>query len=52
MQLYAVNFIPLLGLLHMFRALYTPIIRNIYFYNTGDWNDQNKITADITVQSS
>ena len=28
MQLYAVNFIPLLGSLYMFRALYTPIIRS------------------------
>ena len=28
MQLYAVNFIPLLGLLYMFRVFYTPIIRS------------------------
>ena len=27
MQLYAVNFIPLLGSLYMFRVFYTPIIR-------------------------
>ena len=26
MQLYAVNFIPLLGSLYMFRVFYTPII--------------------------
>ena len=31
MQLYAVNFIPLLGSLHMFRVLYTPIIRSTIF---------------------
>ena len=29
MQLYAVNFIPLLGSLYMFRVFYTPIIRSI-----------------------
>ena len=28
MQLYAVNFIPLLGSLYMFRAFHTPIIRS------------------------
>ena len=28
MQLYAVNFIPLLGSLYMFRAFYTLIIRS------------------------
>ena len=28
MQLFAVNFIPLLGSLYMFRAFYTPIIRS------------------------
>ena len=28
MQLFAVNFIPLLGSLYMFWAFYTPIIRN------------------------
>ena len=33
MQLYAVNFIPLLGSLYMFRVFYTPIIRStIYNY--------------------
>ena len=31
MQLYAVNFIPLLGSLYMFRVFYTPIIRNTIF---------------------
>ena len=31
MQLYAVNFIPLLGSLYMFRAFYTPIIRSTIF---------------------
>jgi len=31
MQLYAVNFIPLLGPLYMFRAPYTPIIRSTLF---------------------
>ena len=31
MQLYAVNFIPLVGSLYMFRVFYTPIIRNIIF---------------------
>jgi len=29
MQLFAVNFIPLLGSLYMFRAFYTPIIGSI-----------------------
>ena len=28
MQLYAVNFIPLLGSLYMFRVFYTPVIRS------------------------
>ena len=31
MQLYAVNFIPLLGSLYMFRAAHTPIIRSTMF---------------------
>ena len=31
MQLYAVNFIPLLGPLYMFRVFYTPIIRSTIF---------------------
>ena len=31
MQLYAVNFIPLLSSLYMFRALHTPIIRSKMF---------------------
>ena len=31
MQLYAFNFIPLLGSLYMFRVFYTPIIRSTIF---------------------
>ena len=31
MQLYAVNFIPLLGSLYMFPVFYTPIIRSTIF---------------------
>ena len=31
MQLYAVNFIPLLGSLYMFRVFYTPIIMSTIF---------------------
>ena len=31
MQLYAVNFIPLLGSLYMFRVFYTPIIKSTIF---------------------
>ena len=31
MQLYAGNFIPLLGSLYMFRVFYTPIIRSTIF---------------------
>jgi len=31
MQLYAVNFIPPLGSLYMFRVFYTPIIRRTIF---------------------
>jgi hypothetical protein len=31
MQLYAVNFIPLLGSIYMFRVFYTPIIRSTIF---------------------
>jgi len=31
MQLYAVNVIPLLGSLYMFRVFYTPIIRSTIF---------------------
>jgi len=33
MQLYAVNFIPLLGSLYMFRVFYTPIIRSSTIFN-------------------
>ena len=33
MQLYAVNFIPLLGSLYMFRVFYTPIIRSTIYYS-------------------
>ena len=33
MQLYAVNFIPLLDSLYMFRVFYTPIIRSTIFKN-------------------
>ena len=49
MQLYAVNFIPLLGSLYMFRVFYTPIIRSscicwlfhrIYY---DAWNHKHKI---------
>ena len=31
MQLYAVNFIPMLGSLYMFRVFYTPIIKSTIF---------------------
>jgi len=31
MQLYPVNFIPLLGSLYMFRVFHTPIIRSTIF---------------------
>jgi len=31
MQLYAINFIPLLDSLYMFRVFYTPIIRSTIF---------------------
>jgi len=31
MQLYAVNFIPLLGSLYIFRVFYTPVIRSTIF---------------------
>ena len=31
MQLYTVNFIPLLGSFYMFRVFYTPIIRSTIF---------------------
>ena len=31
MQVYAVNFTPLLGSLYMFRVFYTPIIRSTIF---------------------
>jgi len=31
MQLYAVNFIPLLGSLYMYRVFYKPIIRSTIF---------------------
>ena len=33
MQLYADNFIPLLGSLYMFRVFYTPIIRSTFHQN-------------------
>ena len=35
MQLYAVNFIPLLGSLYMFRVFYTPIIRSTLTESTA-----------------
>jgi len=35
MQLYAVNFIPLLGSLSMFRVFYTPIIRSTILKTTS-----------------
>ena len=38
MQLYAVNFIPMLGSLYMFRVFYTPIIRiTIYIIEYIRW---------------
>ena len=36
MQLYPVNFIPLLGSLYMFRVLYTPIIRSTYLLHGAE----------------
>ena len=37
MQLYAVNFIPLLGSLYMFRVFYTPIMSTIYNCIYSHW---------------
>ena len=47
MQLYAVNFIPLLSSLYMFRAAHTPIIRStIVSTATGtiiDWRSLSRL---------
>ena len=47
MQLYAVNFIPLLGSLYMFRVFYTPIIRSIILktVSTATGTDHSIISA-------
>ena len=47
MQLYAVNFIPLLCSLYMFRVLYTPIIRSTIFetVSTATGTDHSIVSA-------
>ena len=47
MQLYAVNFIPLLGSLYTFRAFYTPIIRSTILktVSTATGTDHSIISA-------
>ena len=47
MQLYAVNFIPLLGSLYMFRVFYTPIIRSTTLNNvsTATGTDHSIVSA-------
>jgi hypothetical protein len=46
MQLYAVNFIPLLGSLYMLRAFYTPIIRStILTVSTASGTNHSIVSA-------
>ena len=47
MQLYAVNFIPLLGSLYKFRVFYTPIIRSTILKNvsTATGKDHSIVSA-------
>ena len=47
MQLYAVNFIPLLGSLCMFRVFYTPIIRSTILktVSTATGTDHSIVSA-------
>ena len=47
MQLYAVNFIPLLRSLYMFRVFYTPIIRSTILktVSTATGTDHNIISG-------
>jgi len=47
MQLYAVNFIPLLGSLYMFRVLYTTIIRSAILktVSTATGTDHSIVSA-------
>ena len=47
MQLYAVNFIPLLVSLYMFRVFYTPIIRSIILktVSTATGTDHSIVSA-------
>ena len=47
MQLYAVNFIPLLGSLYMFRVFYTPIIRSTILksVSTATGTDHSIVSA-------
>jgi len=47
MQLYAVNFIPLLGSLYMFRAFYTPTIRStILTVSTASSTNHSIVSAE------
>jgi len=49
MQLYAVNFIPLLGSLYMFRVFYTPIIRStILIVSTATGTNHSMVSATYT----
>jgi len=46
MQLYVVNFIPLLGSLYMFRVFYTPIIRSkVLTVSTGTGTNHTTVSA-------
>ena len=47
MQLYAVNFIPLLGSLYMFRMFYTPITRStiLKIVSTATGTDHSIVSA-------
>ena len=47
MQLYAVNFIPLLSSLYMFRAQHTPIIRGTMFNLSTATGTNHSIGTDL-----
>ena len=48
MQLYAVNFIPMLGSLYMFWVFYTPIIRSTIFLTVSTATGTNHSIVSAT----
>jgi len=45
MQLYAVNFIPLLSSIYMFRAAHTPIIRSTTVSTVSAWHRREQVAV-------